>query len=149
MNQTATAPTENKAPPISRSEKIFDWLVYGGIAGVGTFIATIPTTYWAKYGGGAKYFDASSKWLVKKGLSEQSAEQAVMTSALMQGGNLALIPVKWAEDNKVALVKKFGDVIGEKVDTVALEAEDKQANGRTAFQNAATGSCLFACSGCW
>lgn len=117
---------EEKKPAMSRSEWIFNTAIYGGIAALGTFIATIPTTYWAKYGGGAKYFSGASKWLVKKGASPQTAEQIMMTTATMQGGNIMVFPVKWAEDHKVELVKGIADMLGEKVDVAALQAEDKQ-----------------------
>lgn len=120
---------DSKRPPASRGERIFDWLVYGGIAGIGVFLATIPTTYWAKYGGGAKYFKRGSHKLESLGLSAKTAEDMMMSTALMQGGNLAVFPVKWAEDNKVAMVTKINDMIGEKTDIAALENEDRQTWG--------------------
>ena len=126
-NKAATNESKEKSLTISRGEKIFDWLVYAGIAGVGTFLLTLYTTHWSKYGGGAKYFNSGSNWLIKKGLTPQSAEELLMSTALMQGGNLAVLPVKWAEDNKIACIQAIDKVIGEKTDVSALEAEDKQS----------------------
>jgi len=128
MSHNPTSP-EGKKAPASRGEKIFDWLVYGGIAGLGTFIVTIPMTYWAKYGSGSGYFKSASKWFQSKGFSPQTAEDLSMTSSLMQGGNLMVLPVKIAEDNKVAIVTKINDMLGEKTDVSALEAEDRQSWG--------------------
>ncbi len=126
MSQTANTTEDTKAPRMSRGEKIFDWLVYGGIGGAGSFVATLLTTYWAKYGKGAEYFKTSTDWLQKKNWSAANAEKFMMTNATMQGGNLMVLPVKWAEDNKIALVTKINDMIGEKTDVAALENEDKQ-----------------------
>lgn len=129
MAEATTQSTEEKKPKLSRGEKLFNWLVYGGIAGVATFIATIPAGYWAKYGGGAKFFKSFGKGLEKLGVSARSAEDAAMTTGLMQGGNLMILPVKWAEDNKVELIKKIDHVLGDKTDVDALEKEDKQSWG--------------------
>lgn len=116
-----------EAKPLTRGEKIFDWLTYGGIAGVGTFLLTIPVAYWAKYGKGAARFEGATKWLQKQGLSAQTAEQMMMTNATMQGGNLTVLPVKWMEDNKIACIQKINDIIGDPTDVAALEKEDKQS----------------------
>jgi len=129
MSTDTQQPQEKTGSKVSLGEKIFDWMTYGGIAGVGTFLITIPITYWAKYGKGAAHFHKTAQNLEKMGMSATSADQAVMTTALMQGGNLALFPVKWAEDNKVAIVKTINDTLGEKTDIAALEAEDRQTWG--------------------
>lgn len=113
----------------SKAELIFDWVTYGGIGGLGTFGATIPIAYWAKYGGGAKTFESAVQGLKKMGMSTHTAEQFMITNATMQGGNAMVLPIKWAEDNKVEIVKKIADMIGEKIDVNALECENKQTWG--------------------
>jgi len=113
--------------PLSKGERWFDWLTYGGIAGVGVFLVTLPLTYWSKYAGGAKNFKAAAHWLEKKGFSAHTAEDLVMTTSLMQGGNLGLIPVKLMENNKPQIVKKINDVLGDSTDEKAVEAEPKQS----------------------
>jgi hypothetical protein len=128
MDTSQTVPDE-QIKPKSRGERLFDWLVYGGIGGVGTFIITIPIAFWAKYGRGAERFEQTTEWMIKKGLSEQRAEQVMNASATMQGGNVMVFPIKWAEDNKVALVTKLNDMLGEKTDVAALKSEDKQTWG--------------------
>ena len=48
MNETA----EHKAsgpPRRSRGERAFDWITYGGFAGVGTFVVTVPFAYLLKH----------------------------------------------------------------------------------------------------
>ncbi|MDX1974230.1 MAG: hypothetical protein SFT92_00995 [Rickettsiales bacterium] len=105
MQQSGTTPNDDDAA-VSRREKIFNWLTYGGIAGLGTFLVTIPTTYWAKYGGGANLFKAAAKELERTGFHPETAEQIVTTTALMQGGNITLFPVKFMEDHKAEIIGK-------------------------------------------
>ncbi len=53
-----TEPTSMPPPeaPVSErhhrsvGERVFDWGVYGGIAGIGAFVATVPLAYTLKYG---------------------------------------------------------------------------------------------------
>jgi len=48
-------PNDSPPPPSShrsRGEKIFDWIVYGGLGGVGTFLLTLKPAYWMRYHGG-------------------------------------------------------------------------------------------------
>lgn len=129
MEKEAAPPKDDKNKPLSRGEKIFDWLTYGGIAGVAVFIATIPTTYWAKYGGGSKYFKAFSNGLQKLGMSSRSAEDAALTTGLGIGGTLMLLPVKLAEDNKIAAIEKIDKIMGDSTNVAELENEDKQSWG--------------------
>ena len=110
----------------SKGEKLFDWLTYGGIAGVGTFLVTIPIAYWAKYGGGGKYFAKSTQFLQKQGFSEHTAEQFMMTTATMQGGNVTVIPVKLMENHKPELVEKFNKMLGDKSVDASVEEDPKQ-----------------------
>lgn len=110
----------------SRGEKLFDWLTYGGVAGVGTFLLTIPVAYWAKYGSGAKMFEKASGYLVKQGLSPRISEEMVMTTALMQGGNLTIIPVKMLENRKPQIVDYFNDRLGDSSGKASVEEDPKQ-----------------------
>ncbi len=125
MENTNT--TQKDTKHFSRGEKIFNWVTYGGIAGLGTFIVTIPIVYWTKYGRGSNRFHEISSHLKSTGLSDQTTEQLMMTTATAQGGNLTVLPVKWAEDHKIAIVTKINDMLGEKTDVAELQSHQKQS----------------------
>lgn len=130
MSPTETNTEEKKSPPkISRGERIFDWLVYGGLAGLGTYIVSIPIGYWVKYGKGAEFNKNAAKKLTSFGFSQNTAEKTMDTTMLMHGGNIMLLPIKYAEDNKESIVTTINDMIGEKTDHIALHDEDKQSWG--------------------
>lgn len=126
-------PAETSAeakPHKSKGEKRFDQIVYGGIAGVGTLLATLPIAYSFKHGklGGDSYRKAVN-WVEKKlnGVlstknSRAFAEEAVMTTSLMMGGNVMLLPVAVAEHYKVPLVAKLNTAKGDPTppETIAL-----------------------------
>ncbi len=113
-------------PVVSYSERIFDLLVYGGIGFVGVFLASIPIAYKAKYGNWAAHFKSATEWLSKKGMNAKTAEQTLITTALMQGGNLGILPIKIAEDNKIESVEKISKIIGEDVDLETIKQQEKQ-----------------------
>lgn len=113
----------------SSGEKAFDLLTYGGVAGLGTFALTIPVAYWAKYGKGAKYFEDAAKYLVKKGMRPRIAEEMVMTSALMQGGNLTIIPVKVLENCKPQIVDRFNHMLGDESGKASVDEDPQQTWG--------------------
>ncbi|MBY0408207.1 MAG: hypothetical protein K2Q01_10990, partial [Rickettsiales bacterium] len=131
LNNPVDTPEETKAArtSTSRGEKMFDLLTYGGIAGVGTFALTIPLAYWAKYGAGAKHFENASKFLVRQGLSKPIAEEMVMTSALMQGGNVGIIPVKIMENYKPTIVGQLNDWMGDKSGAASVKEDPQQTWG--------------------
>jgi len=113
----------------SKGERLFDWLTYGGIGFLGVFAAGIPIGYWGKYGKGAGMFHSGAKSLEKLGMSAKSAEDAMMTSVLMQPGNIALLPIKLMENNKPHLVDKFNDMLGEKSSDASVEKDPQQTWG--------------------
>ena len=122
----------------SKGEKLFNWLTYGGLAGIGTFMLTIPITYWAKYGGGAAGFENTEKW-VQNTLkwNEHQAKHAVITTTTMQSGNITLLPVMVMERNKQQLVETFNNVLGDKSGDASVDDEPEQsvlslAKGRVA-----------------
>lgn len=123
---SAAKPAQGAHSSVSKGEKLFDWATYGGIAGIGVFLGTIPIGYWAKYGKGADLFHRAGQALVKNGSSPENAEQILMTTTLMQGGNIALIPIKCLEDNKPEIVQRLNEMLGEKTDIEHLESEPKQ-----------------------
>jgi hypothetical protein len=110
----------------SRGERLFDFLTYGGIGFLGVFAAGIPVGYWAKYGKGSSMFNSAAHSLEKWGMSSHAAQDVVMTSVLMQPGNLAVIPIKMMENNKQSLVKKFNDMLGDKSADASVEEDARQ-----------------------
>jgi hypothetical protein len=113
----------------SKGEKLFDWLTYGGIAGIGTFLMTIPVAYWAKYGGGAPMFKNAAKALEKRGMAAAGAEDMLMTTALMQGGNIAVIPIKLMEDHKPGVVEHLNAKLGDQSGDASVDSDKKQTWG--------------------
>ena len=117
----------------SKGEKFFDRAVYGGIAGVGTFVATIFITYLLKYGSW-KGFHKGLAEAIEKGLTKikpgvahaASAEEIAMTTTLMMGGNLMLIPVGIAEHHKVALVSGLNTTMDDPTPKEAIQHAPKQ-----------------------
>ena len=110
---------------ISTGEKIFDWAVYGGIAGLGTFFSTIPIAMWMKYGGGAKHYDGAQKWLNEHNIKGPISNALLSATITMQGGNLMILPVAVAEHYKVPIVQKLNTMVGDKTDPASIEKAPK------------------------
>lgn len=117
-------------PETSKGEVLFDSLAYGGFAGAVTFLLSLPAGYWVRYSNSGRQ---AVKWaaghLKKVGLSEHSSEDAVMTTALMQGGNLMLLPIKFMEDRKPELVAKLNKHVGDETCDLSVDKEPKQTWG--------------------
>jgi hypothetical protein len=118
----------------SRGEKFFDRGVYGGLAGVGTFIATLGLAFQLKHGGwaGPRYNQAIA-WtekklgaILSKNISRSVAEEAVMTTSLMMGGNAMIVPIGVAEHYKVPIVSGLNTAMGDKTPPETIEAAPKQ-----------------------
>jgi hypothetical protein len=105
---------EERAHHIKKSvgEKIFDWVVYGGISGLGVFIATLPLTFSAKYGKAKALFEKGTKYLEHTPLSGETVERIMDTTALSMSGNISIIPIKFAEDRKKSIVGKINKMLG-------------------------------------
>lgn len=129
QHDPAVIAAEDAAKKISTSkgEKLFDFLTYGGIAFAGVFIATMPFTYWTKYGGGKKFHDWMTTALKKRGASEHIAEQTFNTTVLGALGNAAVIPIKFLENKKPELVDKLNNLIGDKSHDASVEQDLKQS----------------------
>lgn len=121
----------------SKGERAFDWAVYGGIAGVGTFIATVPLTYLFRHTAmGERYYTGIVNGLHKavekvapQLVSKKIAEDAVMTTALMMGGNAMLLPVGYAEKHKVTTVTGLNTILGDNTPPDQIEAQPQQTWG--------------------
>jgi len=114
---------------VSKGERLFDWLTYGGIGFAGVFIANIPFTHWAKYGGGRSCYQWMTEALKNKGISDHVAEQAFNTTVLGILGNAAIVPIKMLENKKPELVERFNKMLGDKSADASVEADPKQSWG--------------------
>lgn len=135
-----TNTTEHKPKPVaaeaphaktkSKGEKFFDRVVYGGIAGLGTFIITVPVTYFLKHQPTMKpYYEKAVDWLHTKlpaSYSRETANKILSTTALMQGGNLMLLPVGYLEKHKVQIVKGLNVTLDDPTPADQIEMAPKQ-----------------------
>jgi hypothetical protein len=118
----------------SKGEKTFDRAVYVGMAGVGTFFATLYMAFKLKHGGWAgPRYQRAVEWtqrnlgrFLSPQTSEKVAEEAVMTTALMMGGNAMILPIGAAEHYKVPIVSGLNVMIGDKTPPEAIEQAPKQ-----------------------
>jgi len=117
----------------SKGEKLFDRAVYGGLAGAVTFAITVPVTYLLKYHWKVKpHFDAAVDGLhrgmtkVFPAMGRKTADTALTTLALMQGGNLMLLPIAWAEKHKAKIVSGLNVMLGDKTPPEQIEQAPQQ-----------------------
>lgn len=123
LNKQESLPAEQPAPhQSSRGERLFDWLTYGGIAGVGTFLLTVKIAYDQKYGGGdKKLYHKMTNGLRSIGFSPKVAKDVVETTNLMHGGNLMVLPVAGLEYFKKPIVRGINAVLNEPPDASVQE----------------------------
>jgi hypothetical protein len=130
--QNTSKPEEPKEAKstTSKGERWFDRITYGGVAGVATFLLSLPMGFAARYTVRGK---GAITWLArnfeKVGLSENVATNAAMTTALMQGGNITVVPVKMLEDRKPELVAKLNRTLGDDSGDLSVKDEPKQTWG--------------------
>ncbi len=103
-------PAREKLP----AEKKFDQAVYGGISYAAQAGTGIALTYWLKYGSGKQHFDKVAKWVGSKIHPSKATAQAIedvspllMVSTMIMVGNTFLLPVKWLENHKPEIVRKW------------------------------------------
>lgn len=113
-HQPIAAPEAPAPARKSKGEKLFDWLVYGGVNYLGTFALTVVVADWLQtHAWGKAVCDWGKRSLMKAGINEKTADTAVTVSLLMQGGTLMLLPVHALEKRRTDIVswlnRKFGD----------------------------------------
>lgn len=114
---------------MSAGEKLFDFVIYGPVNFFGTLLLTVPIAYSLERGIGKGLFQWGVNKLMGMNLNRAVAKDIMRTTTLMQGGNLMLIPVKWAEHRKVGIVKKLNEWLGDKTDPASIEEAPKQSWG--------------------
>ncbi len=132
----------NTTAPKLEAEKKFDQAVYGGISYFAQAATGIVVARWIRDGGGRKYFDAMSRWagpnIISK-ISKKTGEEAIkaadspiVVSTMIMVGNAFLIPVKFIENHKPAIVRKWQYALNEKRqkkgETISAEELTQQEN---------------------
>lgn len=119
-------------------EKKFDFLTYTGINYIANVLLSVGAVYWVeRTHGGQSFMKNFVKWVHKNTkVNPETAELLATKSFFLTGGFAVLLPVKWMEDAKVNLVKKwnreiYGPERAEQDPQVvegerAMEAEPKQ-----------------------
>lgn len=133
---------KNKTAPVAQphkrsiGEKIFDWTTYGGLAGVATFVLTIPVAWMFKHGPLKPHYDNAAVWVRDKGLRflpeswrPHVVQHGLMTAILMQGGNLMLWPISKMEQNKKRIVHGLNVMFDDKTDPRTIEEVPEQTVG--------------------
>ncbi len=118
----------------SKGERVFDRAVYVGLAGVGTFIATLYMSNKFKNGEwlGARYaraVDGLQRFFQKMlpgGASRKMAEETIQTTSLMMGGNAMLLPIGMAEHYKTPIVEGLNVALGDKTPSEQIEKAPRQ-----------------------
>lgn len=129
---TATTTPQERATsttvPIGKSigERIFNWIVYGGIAAVGTFFITPFLAYKQQHGGGAQLYQKAISGLQKIGFSEKHSSVIAETTSLMHGGNVMVAFVAIFERFKVPIVNLFNRALGDKTDPATIADKPPQ-----------------------
>jgi hypothetical protein len=117
--------------PKSAGDKLFDFLVYPVMNYIGTFVLTVVVADWMMHGKtklGSKtiteHFESVSRGLeggLKKVGLEKNAKSIIMTSVLMPGGSLMIIPVWIAEHFRTPLVATFNRWLGDKTPPATID----------------------------
>ena len=95
----------------------FDKWVYGGISYWAQALTGMGIAYWMKYGSGKPIFEKAAEWTGKNIMSKitgktgaaavKEAHTTVTVSTMIMVGNTFLLPVKWLENRKPAIVRKW------------------------------------------
>lgn len=116
MTERQPIATEVAPPEIrkSKGDKLFDWLVYGGLNYLGTFALTVVVADWLQtHQWGKNLCNWGKESLMRASVSEKTADAVVTTTLLMQGGTLMLAPIHALEKRRTGIVdwlnRKFGD----------------------------------------
>lgn len=135
---------EIETRPKSAGGKLFDLITYGGFAGVGTFLVTLPLAYWQKYTPGRKFYHSAAEALQKVGVSEKTALNAMETTNLMHGGNLMLLPILGMESLRTPIVNGLNRLLNDPTDPESVKDAPKQTFGSVIKGRLLAWSAVFA-----
>lgn len=121
---------EIETRPVSKGGRLFDWITYGGLAGIVTFIITVPIANvldrGARFG---RFHEWISNGVQKLGGGPKFSETVAETTRFMQGGNLMLIPVGIMENFRTPIVKGFNRLLNDPTDPKSIEDAPPQTLG--------------------
>ena len=106
-NQTIASPQAATPVEKSRGDKLFERWLYGGLNGVGTFIATIPLAYSAKYGKFKEPLENFGERLGRAGLGAKNVNTVTLMLATSLGGTAMLLPTWLAEHYRKPIVARL------------------------------------------
>ena len=130
--------------PVSKGGKLFDFLTYFGIAGVGTFLATIPTgALFLKGGAWQGATQRVEEGLKSIGFSRRMAQHGSNTFATFWGGTLMLIPVGIMEHNRTKIVNAFNRFFNDPTDPQSIEDAPPQTVGSIVKARAVATATVF------
>lgn len=130
--------------PVSKGGKWFDGITYFGIAGIGTFLATIPTGAMFMEGGklhGA--FNKVNQGLRNIGFSKRLAGHGANTFATFWGGTLMLLPVGLMEHNRTKIVTALNRLFKDPTDPKSVEDAPPQTAGSIVKARAVATATVF------
>jgi hypothetical protein len=141
---------KNKDRKQSTGEVVFDRTVYTGIGFAANEVISLYIADELQHGYGKKYYDAMGhklinllniKDIVKKGeffTAKQRVDNTLVVGALLIGGTLLVLPMKWLEDSKSEWVKRinhFADRFkSNHLDDEQIKARDKEVEESIACQ---------------
>jgi len=114
------APEKPQKHWVSAGEHRFNKINYEWIGYVVNALTSVVGIYWAeRTQSGQNFIKGLVKYAQKiPGLSAQSAELLATKSFFLSGGFAVLLPMKWMEDDKLPLVKRWNrKIYGAKADT--------------------------------
>jgi len=97
---------------MTTGEKWFHRITYTGLAEGATFVSSVVFAYLAKFSR-IKFPGSNDSWSEKwQQWGEKVGEKTLMTTALMMGGNLFIIPIRAMEAHKREIVHFFNEKFG-------------------------------------
>ncbi|MFN7452085.1 MAG: hypothetical protein ACK5R5_04185 [Alphaproteobacteria bacterium] len=106
----------------SMGEKLFNWIVYGGLGGVGTFLLTLKPAYWMRYHGGEARI---GRVLERIGIGGKIANQVATSTSLSLGGHMMLLPIAFAEAHHTQIVDGLNKMTLDPTPVEEIQAKPK------------------------
>lgn len=110
------------APRRSKGEKLFNWLVYGGLGGVATFLLTLYPAYKMRYKGGEAWI---GRHLERLGIHGKIANQVATATSLSLGGHIMLLPIAYAEAHHTQIVDGLNKMTLDPTPVEAIKVKPK------------------------
>ncbi len=120
-NAPAIAQVNPKGHVRTDGEKKFDRLTYTTIGYIANALLSVAAVYWVeRTHGGQRWLNNRIEWAQNtfKNLNPENAKMLATKTFFLAGGFAVMLPMKWLENAKVKLVKKWDrQIYGNDVDT--------------------------------